>query len=426
MQVNHMIAPRIGMLLLLALAGCDAGGERPARLDARPQLLATLQAAAPATTFSGNLSQYTISAANLTVTDNLTGVTQAVAPNARLRFADTAVALDFDGVAGQMYRLYRAALNRQPDLPGLGFQINAVEGLGFTLLQVAQNFIDSPEFFGLYQIDGTMVDSASTTKFVTLLYANVLHRAPDPEGLAFHVGLLAGTRPDGLRITRAKDLTDFSESPENKKQVLDTIANGIEYLPFGSSAPSNPAGDFAASYSGTLRGADSGALTLVVSPAGALGATLHSTLFNADLTGSAQLPAGGKLNVVLAGGGHSITLAGSINLSSGVAAGSWSASGTGGGVFIASKPAPPAPTYATVQPIMLERCVPCHSVHPTQPGFNGASSGILFDTEAQVRSRIDLIQAAVIDAQTMPFGNITNMTQAERKVLAAWIAAGTP
>src|SRR5207237_620506 len=98
-------------------------------------------------------------------------------------FDDFSVAYDIDGDAGQAYRLYQAAFNRTPDIGGLGYQMNALDE-GLTLTQVAANFIDSPEFQHTY---GNVDD----TQFITLLYQNVLHRAPDPGGLRDHLGEIA-------------------------------------------------------------------------------------------------------------------------------------------------------------------------------------------------------------------------------------------
>lgn len=134
----------------------------------------------------------------------------------RLAFADEHVAIDIDGHGGQAYRLYQAAFDRAPDLGGLGFQINALD-IGLTLSQVAGNFIASPEFQSKY---GTVDDTA----FVTLLYQNVLHRAPDTGGLQFHLDELAAGQ------TRADVLTHFSESPEDQADVLGQIAGGMVFV----------------------------------------------------------------------------------------------------------------------------------------------------------------------------------------------------
>jgi hypothetical protein len=139
----------------------------------------------------------------------------------RIQFADKAVALDTAGTGGAAFRLYQAAFDRLPDEAGLGFHIWAVETAGLTLAQDAQGFIDSPEFAAKY-------GSLDNTAFVTQLYRNVLGREPEAAGLKFHVDLLnAGT------ISRADDLTFFSESPENQAAVIGSISNGMDYLPFG-------------------------------------------------------------------------------------------------------------------------------------------------------------------------------------------------
>jgi V8-like Glu-specific endopeptidase len=143
--------------------------------------------------------------------DTLTGVE-------RLRFTDVSLALDVTGTGGQAYRLYQAAFSRAPDVAGLGFQMNALDS-GWSIVSVAQNFIDSPEFARTY---GSLDDRA----FVTQLYANVLHRQPDSGGLAFHVNNLAGG------MSRAQTLVGFSESPENQAGVIGVIQGGMEYLPF--------------------------------------------------------------------------------------------------------------------------------------------------------------------------------------------------
>jgi len=425
MTTYRFIASTCGACLALALAGCGAGSQDSAMpAAAAPRLLmgGIRQGAGPdaSNTFSGNLSQYTISNANLTVTDNVSGTVTAVPANALLRFADTTVSLDIDGIPGQAYRLYQAAFNRKPDLPGLGAQINGMN-VGLSLAQISQNFIDSQEFANTY---GALND----VNFVTLLYANVLKRAPDAAGLAFHVGNLEGTNPGGRVLTRAVVLFGFSESQENKDLVLPAIRNGIEFVPFGTSAPSNPATDFTNTYTGTFRGTDSGSLVLTVTSSGALTGTLHSTAVNADLTGVAGIAPGGRFTITLSGSGHSVDLSGSFNLANGLATGFWNTTGASdGGVFNASKPVQPSgPTFSTIQAIIQQRCVPCHSAHPTIAGFNPAPLGIMFDTEAQIRGSVSDINTYAVRSHTMPYANMTGMTDDERATIGAWIAAGTP
>jgi serralysin len=111
-------------------------------------------------------------------------------------------------------------LNRKPDAGGLGFYIAQLDK-GVSLADAADSFIKSPEFTTLYGAD------TDNEGFVTAIYQNVLHRVPDTGGLKFYIDVLN----DG-RATRAEVLADFSESPENKAQVIGVIQNGFEYTPY--------------------------------------------------------------------------------------------------------------------------------------------------------------------------------------------------
>ncbi|HEY7803958.1 MAG TPA: DUF4214 domain-containing protein [Orrella sp.] len=137
----------------------------------------------------------------------------------RLRFADGDLALDIDGVAGEAYRIYKAAFNRQPDAPGLGFWIDKMDG-GATVAEVSEGFLTSQEFQQLYGV------SPSDEQFIDLLYENVLQRTPDQSGYDFWISSM----DEG--VSRAQVLADFSESAENVANVAPEIANGIFYTPF--------------------------------------------------------------------------------------------------------------------------------------------------------------------------------------------------
>jgi hypothetical protein len=137
----------------------------------------------------------------------------------RVLFADGALAFDTTGIAGQAYKLYRAAFNRTPDSAGLGYWLGQMDK-GVALRDVAHSFIASKEFIGLYGANPT--DAA----FVDLLYQNVLHRAPDAAGAAYWVGVLGQGQP------REDTLAFFSEGKENTDAVATLIAQGIGYTPY--------------------------------------------------------------------------------------------------------------------------------------------------------------------------------------------------
>lgn len=175
--------------------------------------------------FNLNRANYTIFKSGSTIsvtaksgfegTDTLTNVEY-------LAFQDVVTDFDVSGISGEAYRLYQAAFNRKPDAAGLGWQISAMHK-GTNLLQVAQNFVNSAEFKGLYGANPTNTD------LVNLLYKNVLHRTPQQNETDFWVGILSGTNPNSHQ-TPAQVLASFSESPENQAQVIGSIQNGIDYV----------------------------------------------------------------------------------------------------------------------------------------------------------------------------------------------------
>jgi len=82
----------------------------------------------------------------------------------------------------------------------------------------------------------------------------------------------------------------------------------------------------------------------------------------------------------------------------------------------------PAVPFARVARIVDTRCAACHSMHPTK--VDSAPKGITFDTAAQIKAQADAINTQAVQTKTMPLGNVTGMTQAERALLGRWIAQG--
>ncbi len=82
--------------------------------------------------------------------------------------------------------------------------------------------------------------------------------------------------------------------------------------------------------------------------------------------------------------------------------------------------------FAEVRPIIVERCIACHSAKPTDDVVTEAPNGVTFDTPAQIKGFVDKIHARVVDTDTMPLGNKTNMSEAERAIIGRWIAEGAP
>jgi hypothetical protein len=93
-----------------------------------------------------------------------------------------------------VYRLYDAAFNRNPDLAGFTWWA----GSGLDANAIAANFAASAEFAALYNGDRSAI--------VTALYRNVLDREPDADGLAYWVGSAHDS---------AAMLIGFALAPEN-------------------------------------------------------------------------------------------------------------------------------------------------------------------------------------------------------------------
>jgi len=156
-----------------------------------------------------------------TVTDNVSseGI-DTLRGISRLSFSDTNIALDITQNPGIAYRIYKAAFDRTPDKVGLGFWIKALDN-GETALKMASEFNSSPEFISLYGANNSNDD------YLDLLYNNVLDRDGDAGGHAFWLGHL-----NAETVTREKLLIDFSESIENKANVIELIAYGIDYTAY--------------------------------------------------------------------------------------------------------------------------------------------------------------------------------------------------
>lgn len=174
--------------------------------------------------FSGNSTAYTISASPsgflVTGKDGAFG-SVSLANVERLAFGDSTVALDIEGNAGMVYRLYQAAFGRTPDAGGLGFWIAAKDG-GQSLDGIASQFLASSEAAKLYG------SAPSHAALVEAVYRNVLHRAPDKAGYDYWVAAL-----DADHSSTAQLLTAFSESSENQAALAGVIGNGFAFTPYG-------------------------------------------------------------------------------------------------------------------------------------------------------------------------------------------------
>jgi hypothetical protein len=160
-----------------------------------------------------------------TIVDNQTATTTAATVTTgsgidslidvgRIQFSDGLLVISGTDPAAEVFRLYNTAFERDADPTGEKYWTDILTAGTETLAQVANNFTTSTEFTQRY---GALTNDA----FVTLLYGNVLHRAPDPTGLNYWEGYLAADH------TRGEVVAGFSESTENIALVAPHIADGI-------------------------------------------------------------------------------------------------------------------------------------------------------------------------------------------------------
>ncbi len=103
-------------------------------------------------------------------------------------------------------------------------------------------------------------------------------------------------------------------------------------------------------------------------------------------------------------------------------------------VFILTRPTSPviaAPvnvgervSFTSVQLVIAQRCLSCHSANPTDKSLPAPPPGIRFDTPEEIKAFGSRIQARAVVSRTMPLNNKTGMTDEERDLLARWFMQG--
>ena len=112
----------------------------------------------------------------------------------------------FDDAAAQVYRLYQAALGREPGAQGLRYWTDVLLA-GTPSEDVAAGFLASAEFRARFSAE-------TTAEFVTLVYRNVLGRDPEPTGLAYWVDAI-----DEGGLARTDVMLAITNSAENRDRT---------------------------------------------------------------------------------------------------------------------------------------------------------------------------------------------------------------
>jgi len=265
-------------------------------------------------------------------------------------------------------RVYVAYFGRPADTGGLDFfagnYMNA--GAATNIVEVSAAYGSNPAITALIDSFGTSAESmalypGNNIQFVTAIYSNLFNRIPDQGGLDFWVGNI-----DAGRMTRA--------------QAAVAIMAGAQL-------------------------SDADLITKKTLMARAFTSTIDTDAERLAYTGL-------EANVVVRNMLNSITLATDPS----------TFQATIDATFKTLMAKDPAQLFIQVEAIVKNRCVGCHSAKPTIPGFSPAPRGIRYDTAESIQADKARIAAAV-KSGSMPYANITNMTEAERAVVAEWFAS---
>ena len=79
--------------------------------------------------------------------------------------------------------------------------------------------------------------------------------------------------------------------------------------------------------------------------------------------------------------------------------------------------------FAEVQEVIARRCTVCHASRPTFDGFEAPPAGVVFETAEQIEREAARIHAQAVATDAMPPGNVTEITDDERRLIAAWLAS---
>jgi uncharacterized membrane protein len=70
--------------------------------------------------------------------------------------------------------------------------------------------------------------------------------------------------------------------------------------------------------------------------------------------------------------------------------------------------------------IIQQRCIKCHAPVPEFEGFTSAPLGVELDSQGMLLQHAERVYQTVVITRTMPLGNLTQMTDTERELIAGW------
>jgi hypothetical protein len=266
-------------------------------------------------------------------------------------------------------QLYIAYFGRPADTGGLAnFSARLAQlGAATDIESLTQAYQSSAEVRALIDGFGSSAESAAlysgdTAAFVTAIYNNVLGRGPDEEGKAFWVGKI-----DAGLLTRANASLSIMAGA-----LRNTSAQGL---------------------------LDAVLVNKRVSVGTNFTVALDTAAEQAAYAGDAAA-AGAR------------AMLGAVTANTDVAAYQPTVE-----ALVATLVAKAGPAFSVVRAIVNQRCIVCHS-------GSAPSGGVSWVSDALVKARAADIDQRVFVERSMPFGNATNMTVAERETIHAWFLAG--
>jgi uncharacterized membrane protein len=80
--------------------------------------------------------------------------------------------------------------------------------------------------------------------------------------------------------------------------------------------------------------------------------------------------------------------------------------------------------FSQLRSVIHERCTICHSANPTHPAFPAAPGGVVLDNDGQILAEAARIHQQTVIVRAMPIGNLTQITEEERAIIAQWYQSG--
>src|SRR5262249_31927178 len=85
--------------------------------------------------------------------------------------------------------------------------------------------------------------------------------------------------------------------------------------------------------------------------------------------------------------------------------------------------AAPASSFAAAADVVTTRCSVCHMAEPVWPGFVHPPADVLLDTPQRIKAHAREIEINAVLTAAMPPGNIPEISDDERRIIAAGLAA---